>query len=448
MTRDPQRWRTLAGSVLASLCVGFGYAWSVLLKPIAADFGWSAAEVSLTFTALMTMGAVASIVAGKLQQYVQPRTLIVLGGALFGIGLALLGSVQSLAAVYAFAALAGFGMGVVYPGATMSNVIRFFPDRRGLASGVLSAGYGTGAVIWAPLAVFLIGQFGLAWALRVMGIAFFCAVAVLSRMVRSAPVVCAPQGWSPPLSVVARSGISPDRDWKGMMRTPDFLVLALLFIAGTLSGMMVIGHASPIAQEILGITPEAAGAIVSLLAVGMVAGKVGWGAASDRVGRTAVFVALFVIVAVALVVLASVTSYAAVVVCIAAVGLCYGGFLALMGPVTADAFGPTYLGVNFGVMFFTVAISSFVGPRLAAVVADANGGSFSKAFLIAAAISVLGLVLVGCHARCSPAAIDPARMTKRSMSPRTRRRCRAANRCTTASGWGSPRASEVGDDVI
>jgi OFA family oxalate/formate antiporter-like MFS transporter len=183
-----------------------------------------------------------------------------------------------------------------------------------------------------------------------------------------------------------------------MMRTPDFLVLALLFVAGTLSGMMVIGHASPIAQEILGLTPESAGAIVSLLAIGMVVGKVGWGAVSDRIGRTAVFVALFAIAAVALVVLASASSYVAVVACVAAVGLCYGGFLALMGPVTADAFGPTYLGVNFGIMFFAVAISSFLGPRLAAMVADANGGSFSKAFLIAAAISIAGLVLVGAHA--------------------------------------------------
>ena len=401
VTGDQRRSWTLAGSVLASLCVGFGYAWSVLLKPLASD-------VSLTFTALMTMGAVASIVAGKLQQYVQPRTLILLGGALFGVGMACLGSVQSLAAVYGFSALAGFGMGVVYPGATMSNVIRFFPDRRGLASGVLSAGYGTGAVIWAPLAVFLIDQFGLAWALRIMGVAFFGAVAVLSRTVRTAPAGYAPRGRSPALPDGARSSVSADRDWKGMMRTPDFFVLALLFIAGTLSGMMVIGHASPIAQQILGITPKAAGAIVSLLAVGMVTGKVGWGAVSDRVGRTAVFVALFSIVAVALVLLASVTSYVGVAVCIAAVGLCYGGFLAVMGPVTADAFGPAYLGVNFGIMFFTVAISSFVGPRVAAVVADANGGSFSKAFLIAAAISVAGLGLVGAHALLRRRSVRPA----------------------------------------
>jgi OFA family oxalate/formate antiporter-like MFS transporter len=130
----------------------------------------------------------------------------------------------------------------------------------------------------------------------------------------------------------------------------------------------------------------------------MVAGKVAWGAVSDRIGRSAVFVALFLLAAMALVTLAYTTSYAGVAGCMAGVAFCYGGFLALMGPVTADDFGPTWLGVNFGILFFTVAISSFVGPRVAAVVAEANGGSFSEAFLFAAAISLLGLVLVGAHA--------------------------------------------------
>ena len=394
-----RRWTTLVASVIAALSAGLGYSWSVLLKPMAADSGWSAADVSLTFSAFMTMGAVAAIVAGKLQQRLQPRTLVLLGGALFGAGLVLLGSVHSLGAVYAFAAVAGFGMGTVYPGATMSNLIRFFPDRSGLASGLLSAGAGLGAVVWAPLAVALIDRFDLAWALRILGIVFFLALAVLSRVIHTAPVGYAPAGWTPPHErAEAAAPPARDVDWRGMLRTPQFVVLFLLFIAGTLSGMMVIGHGSPIAQQILGITPEAAGAIVSLIAVGMVAGKVVWGAVSDRAGRSVVFVALFLIAAVALVELASTTSYAGVAGGMAGVAFCYGGFLALMGPVTADTFGPTYLGVNFGIMFFTVAISSFVGPRIAAVVAGANGGSFSKAFLIAAALSILGLALVGAHA--------------------------------------------------
>jgi OFA family oxalate/formate antiporter-like MFS transporter len=392
---------TLLASVLAALTAGLGYAWSVLLKPMAGDFGWSAADVSLSFSAFMTMGAVAAIVAGKLQQRLQPRTLVLVGGALFGAGLVLLGSARSLTAVSAYAAVAGLGMGTVYPGATMSNLIRFFPDRSGLASGLLSAGAGLGAVVWAPLAVALMSRFDLAWTLRILGVAFFLALAVLSRLIRTAPGGYAPEGRSPVRVGGPARWRERDLDWRHMVRTPEFVALFLLFIAGTLSGMMVIGHASPIAQQVLAVTPAAAGAVVSLMAVGMVAGKVAWGAISDRVGRGPVFVALFLIAAAALTGLASTASYAGLAGLMTTVAFCYGGFLALMGPATADDFGSAYLGVNFGVVFFTVAISSFVGPRIAAVVADADGGSYSKAFLIAAAINLVGLLLVAAHAQLS-----------------------------------------------
>jgi OFA family oxalate/formate antiporter-like MFS transporter len=376
--------------------VGFGYAWSVLLKPLAGGMGWSAADVSLSFTALMTMGAVAAIVVGKAQQCMQPRTLTLIGGALFGVGMVSLGSVHSLGGLYAFAALAGLGMGTVYPGGTMSNAIRFFPDRRGLASGLLTAGYGLGAVVWAPVAVLLIDAYGLSWAFRILGAVFFVIVAACSVMVRTAPEGYAPAGRTPPQETT-RIGRVADLNWTAMMRTQQFAFLSSLFVVGSLSGMMVIGHASPIAQEILKISPTAAGAVVSYLALGMVLGKVVWGIVSDRIGRNAVFGVLFVIATVALLVLSSTSVYVTVVLCVAAVGLCYGGFLSLMGPVTADAFGATYLGVNFGIMFFTVAISAFLGPRVAAMVTDRNGGDYSIAFIIAAVINIMGLALLVCH---------------------------------------------------
>ena len=129
----------------------------------------------------------------------------------------------------------------------------------------------------------------------------------------------------------------------------------------------------------------------------MVAGKIGWAVLSDKVGRYPVFVTMLVIAALALLVLAATSQYLSVVLAISAVGLCYGGFLSLMGPVTAEAFGARYLGVNFGVMFFTVAISAFAGPRLAALVTEANDGDYTKAFVIAAFINVAGLALVGAH---------------------------------------------------
>jgi OFA family oxalate/formate antiporter-like MFS transporter len=159
----------------------------------------------------------------------------------------------------------------------------------------------------------------------------------------------------------------------------------------------VLGHASPIAQEILGISPQAASVVVSFVALGMVLGKVGWGSLSDRIGRYPVFAAMLVLAALALVVLSQATAYFSVVLALATVGLCYGGFLSLMGPVIADAFGARHLGVNFGIMFLTIAVSAYAGPRVAAQMAEANGGSFSQAFVIAAVINVAGLALVAVH---------------------------------------------------
>ncbi len=397
VTAGGRRWIALAGCVAASLCAGIGYAWSVFQKPLAAGAGWSAADIALSFTLLLGAGAVASIVAGKVQQYVKPRTVILAGGALIAVGLVCLASVHSLAGVYAFSFVAGLGMGSVYPGGTMTNVIRFFPDRRGMASGILTAGYGVGGVVCAPLAALLIGRYGITTTLIALGVFFFVAIALSSRLVYTAPHFEDHEEPLVEVSPLDGDDTAADLDWRGMLHTPDFYVLFALFVAGTFSGMMVLGHASPIAQATLGVSPQAAGVVVSFVALGMVLGKVGWGSLSDRIGRYPVFAAMLLVAALALVVLSQATAYFSVVLALATVGLCYGGFLSLMGPVTADAFGARHLGVNFGIMFLTVAVAAFAGPRVAAQVAETDGGSYSRAFVIAAVINVAALVLVAVH---------------------------------------------------
>lgn len=396
-SHDTRRWVTLAFCLLASLCAGFGYSWSVLLKPIGAMFEWSASDVSLSFTVLIVFAASTSIFAGKVLQYVQPRTLLLVGAAVFGTGIACIGFIDSLGMLYGLSMVSGVGLGIIYPGATMTNLIRFFPDKRGLASGLLAAGYGIGPVVWAPITVALIDAFGLMWALRIMGALFFVLVAICSRLVSTAPHGYAPAGWAPAATQASQGQAVEEKDWKKMLKTPVFWVLAILFTIGTTSGLMVIGHASPIAQDVLGISPEAASAVVSYLAIGMVLGKIGWGALSDRIGRYPVFVAMLVVAAVALIVMWRADTYLPLVLGICAVGLCYGGFLALMAPITAEAFGNKNLGINFGIMFLTVALAAYVGPRLAAEVFEANGGDYGWAFVIAAIMSAAGLVLVAAY---------------------------------------------------
>lgn len=397
ISHDTKRWVTLVTCLIASLCAGFGYSWSVLLKPMGEMFDWTASDVSLSFTVLIVFAASTSIFVGKALQYFQPRTCLLAGAVVFGAGITCLGFVNSLGLLYALSMVSGIGLGIIYPGATMTNLIRYFPDKRGLASGLLAAGYGLGPVVWAPITVSLIGQVGLMWALRIMGGLFFVLVAICSRLVSTAPVGYAPAGWTPQVAETSRTPTAEDKDWKQMFKTPVFWVLFILFTIGTTSGLMVIGHASPIVQDVLGLSPVAAGAVVSYLAVGMTLGKIGWGALSDRIGRYPVFVAMLIMAAVALLVMWRAESYAPLVLGICAVGLCYGGFLALMAPITAEAFGNKNLGINFGIMFLTVALAAYVGPRLAAAVFEASGGNYDWAFIIAAIISAAGLLLVGVY---------------------------------------------------
>ena len=195
-------------------------------KPLAAEFGWSAADVSLSFTALLG--------AGRHRQHHRRQGAAVREAAhrhprrrrALRDRPACLGSVHSLAGVYAFSFLAGFGMGSVYPGGTMTNVIRFFPDRRGMASGILTAGYGVGGVVCAPLAASH-RPLRAHRTLRVLGVVFFVAIALSSRHRAHGPRALRPRGAARRRAGSRGDARAADLDWRGMLRTPDFYVLVL-----------------------------------------------------------------------------------------------------------------------------------------------------------------------------------------------------------------------------
>ena len=392
-----RRWVTLAASTLAAMCCGFFYAWSVLSKPMMQMYGWTSAQVALAFTILVAIPAMCALLAGKLQQYVKPSNLLLLAGIVLGLGTVLLSFATTPGLLYAFAFVTGLG-GMAYPGATMANLMRFFPDKRGLTSGVLTGGFGVGAMIWGPVTVLLIDRVGLVWSLRTIGIVFAVVIATCSRLVTVAPIGYAPRGWVSPVAMTASGEEHAGVDWRRMLRTLFFWLLAVVFVLGVMSGMMITAHASPIAQQKLGISAAAAGAFVSYLALGMVAGKIIWVALSDRLGRVAVLLSVLGISVAALILLWLSNLYVVVVVGIFAVGLCYGGFVALMGPVTSETFGQKHFAVNFGIMYLSVAVASFGGPRLAATIMENEAGDYSRSFLVAAVLTGVGLLLAFVYA--------------------------------------------------
>ncbi|MBP2649664.1 MAG: yhjX 2 [Firmicutes bacterium] len=394
MNYDSKRWFYLGACILINICIGIFYAWSVFQRPLAGNFGWEQKDVALAFTVVMGVGSFMPLLAGKLQEYMEARWVIFLGGLALAFAVAGAGFATSLMGLYVVCGVfGGIGNGLIY-GGTMSNIVKFFPDKSGLASGLLAGGYGAGAVVWAPFATFLIDDYGVLLSFKILGLMFLIIVCGLAPLVKTAPQGYTPIGWQPVVKNGQDRTCNNDKDWKKMLQDPQFYILALIFIIGTMSGLMVIGLASPIAQDVLEISPQAASVVVGYLALAMVAGKIFWATISDKIGRYPVFVVVFVMSAAAMVGIATFKSYLPFVVAMATIGACYGGFLSLMPPVTADNFGTKNLSINFGVMFLTIGVASYLGPRLAAIGKGANGGEYTQAFIIAGVLSVVGILLV------------------------------------------------------
>jgi MFS transporter, OFA family, oxalate/formate antiporter len=282
-------------------------------------------------------------------------------------------------------------MGTVYA-CTVANTVKLFPDRRGLASGLVAAGFGSGAVLFAPLSTGLIDSYGVLAAFKILGTGYLILIPVLALFIKAAPPGYVPPGWTPPVKS-SNPATTADKKWKQMLSDPKFYILWCVYAIGTVSGLMIIAHASPFGQEIINITPQTAAIAISILAIANTGGRIFWGWVSDKMGRFQTVIVMFVLGGIVMLVLPAISGLIAFVAALMVIGLCFGGFMGIFPSITADMFGPKNLGMNYGVMFTAFGTAAFVGPRLAATVKELHHGDYAYAFLIAAALSLLGIVL-------------------------------------------------------
>lgn len=389
MQTESKRWIYLIVGTIINVIIGQTYAWSVFVNPLARQFEWSVADVSIAFAIFHSISCIPIIIAGKMQDFVPPKVIILFGSIIYGLGMLAVGYVQSLNQLYlTYGVMGGISMGTIYSG-IVPNMVRFFPDHRGLVSGILAAGVGCGAFLWAPVAAIMIEKFEVLPTFKMLGGLYLILLCSLSFIIQTAPAGYVPKGWKPS-EVQKKSMVIPDKDWRGMLLDPLFYCLAAVIVMGGISGLMIIAHASPILQSVGLYSAVAAGSWVGILALCNSGGRAGWGVISDRIGRMPSLIIIYIILGMAMFWLAS-TSYA-VVVPILVVGMCFGGFMGMLASLTADAFGSKFLAVNFGVMFLPFGLAAFIGPRLAAVI-KAGSGDYSKAFLIASVLSFIGIGL-------------------------------------------------------
>lgn len=382
--KTTNRWIILAACILINLCLGAGYAWSVFQAPLIEQFGWTTAQASLAFSISFAMVPISMIIFGAMQDKKGPKWITFGGGLMFGLGMILTSFITNLTMLYiSYGLILGFGIGMAY-GCTTSTTVKWFPDKKGLAGGLTAAGFGSGAVLFAPLAVRLIQKHGVLLTFRYLGIGLLIAIC-LSSLLLSAP---------------ERKAVNVSADDKlnkrpgQIIKTGTFWGLWVVYVFGCISGLMIIGHASPIAKEFLNFDLEMATFVVSIVAISNTLGRILWGFVSDKIGRYATVALMFITSCVGLVLLSIKAGAVLGVIGIVLIALCFGGFLGTFPGITAENWGPIFNGSNYGVMFTAYGLAAVVGPRLAALIKQSANGDYTRAFIISAIMNVIGAVLI------------------------------------------------------
>lgn len=391
MTLNRRRWLVLAAGIMANACCGAGYAFSVFKKPLIEVLQCTDPQVTLTFSLTTMFLPIGMLLSGAIARRRGPQIMIVAGGLVFGLGVFLSGFSSSLGWLYAtFGAMASLGQGASY-GTCISVAVSWFPDRRGLASGLVVSALGVGTLVIAPLAQVLISKIGVLHTLNALGLGITAIVLTASRYIVSPPKDFAPAA----AQLDASDTEEVEVGWRAMLGKPLFWALFGMYLFGTFSGLMVISQASDVAQKMTGLTAGAASFVVGLLGAANSVGRMFWGGISDRIGRLRALAVMFAVTTLIMLLLPQLAlGRAGLMVSFVLVGLCFGGYLGTFPSLCADVFGGRNMAVNYALLFVAFAIAGLVGPRAGAVLNVATG-DYVTGFRTAAAIAAAGLALAG-----------------------------------------------------
>lgn len=387
------RWRILIAAMFVMICTGTNYAFSVWSGPLAQARGWSMGDVVLAFTINMAIAPIPMIWGGKIVDKGGAKKAFLIGGGLYGLGFLLTSMSTSVTMLYlSYGVISGFGQAFAYSGA-LGNTIRLFPDKRGLAIGLVSAANGGATMFTAPIITYLIGAQGPAEALRYMGIIFLVVCIVGGLATKAAPTGYIPRGWTPPTPKTNSTAAGNDIHWKQLFGTYKFYIIVAMFAIGALSGLMIASNASNIGQSMFGLSATVAALYVSMYSLSNCLGRIFWGAVSDKIGRYYALICIYAVISAMLLTMATVHSTIGFAIAIIGIGLCFGGTMGIFPSVVTENFGAKYYGVNWGIVFTGYAIAAFFGPKIAVNMAQENNGNFTGAFYIAMICSLIGLGL-------------------------------------------------------
>lgn len=377
-------WLVVLGAILIQICIGAVYSWSLFNEPLMTKFGWSNNDVVFTFSIVVFMFAFTTIFSGQLQDKIGPKKVSLIGGIIYGLGLILTSTATSIIQLYIYyGVIAGIGIGFCYV-CPLSTCIKWFPDKKGLITGVTVGAFGLGSLIFKTVIERLLTAVGVSQTFFYLGIIYLVLIILGSQFLKL-----------PMKNELITSKETEDDDKKNnltvkeMLKNKNFPIIWIMYLLGTMSGLLVIGLAKDIGVQLAGLNPGTAANVVAIIALFNAGGRLIWGALSDKFGRMKVVLILFIVTATSMFYMSfGPLNLISFFIVSASITFCFGGFLSVFPTITGDLYGVKNLGANYGIVYQAYGISAVIGPIIAA-----NTGSLITTFLIAGISSAVGIFL-------------------------------------------------------
>ncbi|MGA8107942.1 MAG: OFA family MFS transporter [Acidobacteriaceae bacterium] len=363
---EGRRWGIAFAGILMQMALGAVYAWSVFRTPLVKQFHWSISQVTLTFTISIFVLGFAAFFGGLWLNRKGPRPVALTAGVLYGLGVFLAcfsaNKLWWLYLSYGVIGGTGLGFGYIVP---IAVLVKWFPDKRGLITGVAVGGFGAGALVTAPVASRLIQSVGVLHTFAYLGIAYLIVVMASGWFMQNPPAGYAPPGWTASATLVKqRSAI--EYNLGGALRTWQWWALWLLLFLNTSAGISVISQESPMFQEIGKVTALAAAGMVGIASIGNAVGRVFWAWVSDALTRRWTFIAMYLFQAALFWVMPGIGNATLLTLLTFVILMCYGGGFGTMPAFAADYFGAKNIGPIYGLMITAWGFASAFGPLLIA----------------------------------------------------------------------------------
>ena len=390
------RWLIALAAVGIHISIGSVYAWSVFTGPLQESIGWSLSDVSFTFSlAILFLGLSAAFMGHFVEKY-GPRASGLVSTSFFALGMATAGyavQIESLWMLYlGYGVFGGIGLGIGYI-TPVSTLVKWFPDRRGMATGLAIMGFGFAAMIASPAMEFLMNEFSIAATFYILAVIYFIVMLASSLYLERPPEGFVPAGM--------RDGDDSPKEVKKdyvqltaneAIKTKRFYFLWLMLFINITCGIAILAVASPMAQEITGVTVAAAALIVGVMGVFNGAGRLIWASISDYIGRPNVYTIFFAIQIVVFAVLPAVTNEYLFAILLFIMISCYGGGFASIPAYIGDIFGTKQLGAIHGYILTAWAAAGLAGPFIIAEIYEATA-SYTLTLYIFAAMFVVALII-------------------------------------------------------